>query len=42
MKTILTREKNIIIGLIYKDDPTIFVWKLVNEPSSLEQFGKQI
>ncbi|KAL8188622.1 hypothetical protein R6Q57_029783 [Mikania cordata] len=31
VKTILTR-KNTITGVVYRDDPTIFGWELINEP----------
>ncbi|XP_039113817.1 mannan endo-1,4-beta-mannosidase 1-like [Dioscorea cayenensis subsp. rotundata] len=31
VKTILTR-RNTINGMIYKDDPTILAWELINEP----------
>ncbi|XP_020868090.1 LOW QUALITY PROTEIN: mannan endo-1,4-beta-mannosidase 1 [Arabidopsis lyrata subsp. lyrata] len=31
VKTVLTR-KNTITGRMYKDDPTIFSWELINEP----------
>ncbi|XP_045807817.1 mannan endo-1,4-beta-mannosidase 4-like [Trifolium pratense] len=31
VKTMLTR-KNTINGLLYKDDPTIFAWELINQP----------
>jgi len=41
MQTVLTR-KNTVTGLIYKDDPTIFSWELMNEPRSLDLSGKQI
>ncbi|KAJ3670986.1 hypothetical protein LUZ60_008412 [Juncus effusus] len=31
LKTLLTR-KNHLTGILYKDDPTIFAWELMNEP----------
>ncbi|WJX19714.1 mannan endo-1,4-beta-mannosidase [Trifolium repens] len=31
VKVVLTR-KNTINGMLYKDDPTIFAWELINEP----------
>ncbi|XP_058742729.1 mannan endo-1,4-beta-mannosidase 4-like [Vicia villosa] len=40
IKTVLTR-KNTINGLLYKDDPTIFSWELINEPR-VNQTGKSI
>ncbi|KOM39296.1 hypothetical protein LR48_Vigan03g267800 [Vigna angularis] len=41
VKTVLTR-KNTVTGLLYKDDPTIFSWELMNEPRSLDLSGKQV
>ncbi|KAL5068964.1 hypothetical protein RYX36_019851 [Vicia faba] len=40
IKTVLTR-KNTINGLLYKDDPTIFSWELINEPR-INETGKSI
>eukprot|EP01018_Ginkgo_biloba_P021558 Gb_31304 [translate_table: standard] len=31
VKVVLTRVKR-VIGIAYKDDPTIFAWELMNEP----------
>ncbi|QCD98396.1 Glycoside hydrolase superfamily [Vigna unguiculata] len=41
VKRVLTR-KNTVTGLLYKDDPTIFSWELMNEPRSLDLSGKQV
>ncbi|XP_052729639.1 mannan endo-1,4-beta-mannosidase 7 [Vigna angularis] len=41
VKTVLTR-KNTVTGLLYKDDPTIFSWELMNEPRSSDFSGKQV
>jgi len=41
MQRVLTR-KNTVTGLLYKDDPTIFSWELMNEPRSLDLSGKQV
>ncbi|MQM09730.1 hypothetical protein Taro_042603 [Colocasia esculenta] len=34
LKTLLTR-KNYLTGVEYRDDPTIFAWELINEPSCM-------
>ncbi|ESW35294.1 hypothetical protein PHAVU_001G223100 [Phaseolus vulgaris] len=41
VKTVLTR-KNTVSGILYKDDPTIFSWELMNEPRSLDLSGKLV
>jgi len=41
MQTVLTR-KNTVSGILYKDDPTIFSWELMNEPRSLDLSGKLV
>ncbi|CAA7056210.1 unnamed protein product [Microthlaspi erraticum] len=41
VKTMLTR-KNTITGRIYKDDPTIFSWELINEPRCNDSTGSTI
>ncbi|CAL0320178.1 unnamed protein product [Lupinus luteus] len=42
IKAILTR-KNSITGIVYKDDPFIFAWELINEPRSTSDYsGKSI
>ncbi|XP_019416619.1 PREDICTED: mannan endo-1,4-beta-mannosidase 4-like [Lupinus angustifolius] len=42
IKAVLTR-KNSITGIVYKDDPFIFAWELINEPRSLSDYsGKSI
>ncbi|GAU23890.1 hypothetical protein TSUD_35600 [Trifolium subterraneum] len=42
VKTVLTRN-NTINGMLYKDDPTIFAWELINEPECQDNSsGKSI
>ncbi|KAF8112957.1 hypothetical protein N665_0058s0056 [Sinapis alba] len=41
VKTVLTR-KNTITGRVYKEDPTIFSWELINEPRCNDSTGSII
>jgi len=42
LQAVLTR-KNTINGILYKDDPTIFAWELMNEPRCINNdSGKSI
>jgi len=41
IKTILTRE-NSINGIVYRDDPTIFAWNIINEQRCREPFCENI
>ncbi|XP_010522866.1 PREDICTED: mannan endo-1,4-beta-mannosidase 1 isoform X2 [Tarenaya hassleriana] len=41
VKTMLTR-KNTITGVMYKDDPTIFAWELINEPRCNDPSGSTL
>ncbi|XP_010522867.1 PREDICTED: mannan endo-1,4-beta-mannosidase 1 isoform X3 [Tarenaya hassleriana] len=40
-QTMLTR-KNTITGVMYKDDPTIFAWELINEPRCNDPSGSTL
>ncbi|RHN80929.1 putative mannan endo-1,4-beta-mannosidase [Medicago truncatula] len=41
VKAVLTRN-NTINGVLYKDDPTIFAWELINEPRYVNDSGNSI